>query len=64
MRSFADLEELSARRPATDQCIQTIYISQIDVLQYYVDHMQPTASGYQDAKDELVTLRKQLQSLK
>ena len=64
MRSFADLEGLSARRPATDQCIQTIYISQIDVLQYYVDHMQPTASGYQDAKDELVTLRKQLQSLK
>ena len=64
MRSFADLEGLSARRPATDQCIQTIYTSQIDVLQYYVDHMQPTASGYQDAKDELVTLRKQLQSLK
>ena len=64
MRSFADLEGLSARRPATDQCIQTIYTSQIDVLQYYVDHMQSTASGYQDAKDELVTLRKQLQSLK
>ncbi len=64
MRSFADLEGLSARRPATDQCIQTIYTSQIDVLQYYLDHMQPTASGYQDAKDELVTLRKQLQSLK
>lgn len=52
----ADL--LSDRSPVKEQCMQAMRANQIEMLEYYVDHLKPTAFSYEDAQNELKNLRK------
>uniref|UniRef100_UPI0013A6EA56 hypothetical protein n=1 Tax=Acinetobacter sp. CFCC 10889 TaxID=1775557 RepID=UPI0013A6EA56 len=56
--TMMNLQAESAREPTKDQCIKAIHANQIEMLQYYVDHMKATASNYEDAKNELKIIRR------
>lgn len=52
----ADL--FSDHSPVKEQCMQAMRANQIEMLEYYVDHLKPTAFSYEDAQNELKNLRK------
>ena len=57
MSDLSDTIEMAEDSSITNRCVVALKENKVEFLQFYVDHMKSTAFNYQDAKNELKTLK-------
>lgn len=57
MSDLSDTIEMAEDSSTTNRCVAALKENKAEFLQFYVDHMKPSAFSYQDAKNELKNLK-------